>query len=190
MRENLYSSLTWHLLMVIEPVLASLRETLRSFEGGSEPEWKSQFGFVHDEWHEPGSRIEVPLPRLEGLPPSHWIGTFNGQTAGFLSFHHEAIASLNNVRRSPYNPLNLRAIGHPFPNEYYQIGDPHIFSFVVEQWHNGVHRDPRFGPEFLDPAHNVHLDVFWQFHQAVEEIYMTYLKNHGLAYEDVNHEVV
>jgi len=180
--------------MVIEPVFATLRETLQSFEGGTDGEWKTQFGFIHDEWHDPGSRIQVPLPRLEGLPSSHSIGTFQGQTVGFLSFHHEAIASLNNVRRSngmaPYRPLSLERIGHPFPNEYYQFGDPHIFSFLVESWHNGIHRDPRFGPEFLDPAHNVHMDVFWQFHQAVENIFMTYLRNRGLAYEDVNHEVV
>jgi hypothetical protein len=84
-------------------MLASLRETLQSVEDGALEDDKGQFGLVHDSWH--GNTVEVPSPRLAWLPVSHFIGTFNGQTVGFLSFHHEAIVSHDSVLSSNGGPL-------------------------------------------------------------------------------------
>ncbi len=158
--------------MVIESVLTNLRQELQIISGGTTQQFLDEFSPIHVEWH--NSR------------------TFDGDDIGFLSFHHEVILAHRDILTKNGEPVQgeMRRPRPPYRASIDAMTDPESFSNAIEDWHNSVHMNPIYPDDFMDPAVNIYLDIFWQFHTLIDNKFMSWLGTNGVNYDDVDHTVV
>lgn len=158
--------------MAIEPVITNLRQELRLISGGTTQQFLDQLAPLHVEWH--NSR------------------DFNGDPVGFLSFHHEVLTVYTDLLRRNGEPVQqeMRRPRPAYRRFIDTITAPADFSTAIEDWHNSVHMNPIYPDDFMDPARNIYLDLFWQFHTLIENKFMKWLTDNSTAYDDLDHTLV
>jgi hypothetical protein len=164
--------------MAIEPVLANLRQELQTISEGSTRQFEEEFAPVHVEWHSSDNNLGR--------------GTFQGDFIGFISFHHEVVLAHQAMRTKNGEPVEdeMRRPRPPYRDSIDTITDPENFSNALEGWHNRVHMNPIYPEDFMDPAVNIFLPLFWQFHTFIDNKFMAWLNNNNIQYDDVDHTVV
>jgi len=115
-----------------------------------------------------------PLDFLNALTTIHpWWHTRGSRFIGFLTFHKEVIlafqSSLATVSADAFYPPPLANPSPPYNPALDTINDLNQFSAQIEGWHNMVHMSPQFPPIFMDPARNIYLYQFWQFHHLIDQ---------------------
>jgi hypothetical protein len=160
----------------MEAVITDLRATLAAASAGTKKQFLVSFAPIHKKWH------------MSEMMGPH--GTFKGAAIGFLSFHHEVIS----VYRTKYAPsLAPGAMLHaapPYPALVDGITDPSQFSIAIEGWHNGVHRNKKYGANFADPVKNIYMARFWELHEFIDEKFTAFIKKNGLSYDGLDHSAV
>jgi len=159
-------------LLGIEHVVTILRNELQMLSDGTTKEFLDEFAPIHVEWH--ASR------------------DFDGDPIGFLSFHHEVVEAYVALLRKHHEPVQkaMRKPKPPYRKHIDTLTDPESFSNALEDWHNSVHMNPIYPPDFMDPAKNVYMNLFWKFHTLIDDKFMAWIKKNHIKYEDVNHIVV
>lgn len=158
--------------MAIEHVITNLRQTLETISAGTVKQFEDELAPIHVEWHH--ARV------------------FEDEPVGFLSFHHEVIQAHTTVLTR--NGVSVqKPMRNPKPHYRKHIDsltDPESFSQAIEDWHNSVHMNPIYPMDFMDPAKNIYMDLFWQFHTLIEDKFIVWLKKHNVKYDDVSHALV
>lgn len=159
--------------MTIETVVRELRDELQSISDGTTRQFLDDFAPIHVEWH--SSR------------------TFDGRPIGFLSFHHEVLA-VHTVLMKRNGEKVQKPMTRPKPAYRKHIDtltDQESFSNSLEDWHNSVHMNHHLYPmEFMDPAKNVYMGLFWRFHTLIDHKFTAWIKKNSLKYEDLDHQIV
>jgi hypothetical protein len=157
----------------MEAVITDLRAALAMMSAGTKKHFLTGFAPIHKKWH----MTEMSGPH----------GTFNRSPIGFLSFHREVIG----VYRARYVPsLASASMAHaapPYRTLIDNITDPAQFSVAIEGWHNGVHRNKKYGVNFADPTKNIYMARFWELHEFIDEKLTRYLTKNGLQYDTLDH---
>jgi hypothetical protein len=181
--------------VAIERVIVELRAYLRTISTSSIIHFESGFENTHMIWHR--NRV------------------FRNKSIGFLSFHHEVVNARNALIRKnggtpnrPWkgrnNPPGVPAGPNPrYPGTWIRtrlgvrnppslnsITNPQQFSNYLEMWHNEVHSNPEYPPQFGNSVVNVHMYLFWCWHALVEEIFLNWVRSHNLTYDGLNHAIV
>lgn len=164
--------------MAIEPVLRNLRDELEAISGGSTRQFEEEFAPIHVEWHDSDNSLGR--------------GTFEGDFIGFLSFHHEVVLAHRAVRRNNGEPVEreMRRPRPPYRRRIDTINGPEGFSDAIEGWHNRVHMNPIYPEDFMDPAVNIFLPLFWQFHTFIDNRFMDWLERRNIFFDDLDHTIV
>ncbi len=158
--------------MVTEPVLTNLRQELQTISAGTTQQFLDEFSPIHVEWH---NRRD-----------------FNGDNIGVLSFHHEVILAHADLLTRNGEPVQgeMRRPRPPYRGSIDVQPDAESFSNAIEDWHNSVHMNPIYPEDFMDPAVNIYMDIFWQFHTLIDNKFTAWLSANGMNYDDVDHTVV
>lgn len=158
--------------MAIESVLTNLRQELQTISEGTTRQFEEEFAPIHVEWH--NSR------------------TFDGDDIGFLSFHHEVVQAHKAMRMKNGEPVEseMRRPRPPYRRFIDALTDPESFSNAIEDWHNAVHMNRIYPEDFMDPALNIFMPLFWQFHTLIDNKFMSWLNNNNTEYDDVDHTVI
>jgi len=162
------------LRLPIEPVITSFRQKLQDISGGTKANFLKKFGTIHAKWH--------MAEMMSGG------GTFNGSRIGFLSFHHEVVT----VYVARFDP-SITPLTNPAPSYRQTIDkntDPLMFSHALEGWHNLVHRNPKYGPNFGNPRKNIKMKIFWQFHKFIDGNFQDWFSANNLNYDGLDHTLV
>lgn len=152
------------------------RDRFQQFVSASRRSFLGNLADVHVEWHD--------------------TRAINGSPIGFLSFHREMIKynaknrKRNNLSAVP-RAFTLSFVNSvsPWDRSLMNINNPANFSTGVERWHNIFHNSAGW-TDFHDPRLNIRDDRFWQFHKFIDNRFNKWLKDRGLAYQNVDHRIV
>jgi hypothetical protein len=163
-------------IMTIEPVVVKLRNRLNSISTGSKNDFLKKFSVIHARWHH--------AEMMDG------IGTFNGSTIGFLSFHHEVIRIYIGKFNQNLTAGSMAKPSPPYRKLIDSISDSLEFSHALEGWHGLVHMNPKYGPNFGNPTKNIYMPRFWNFHKFIEDKFLRWLEKNKIDYNDINHTMI
>ena len=163
--------------MTIEPAIIKLRAKLAVISAGSKSDFLAAFAVIHTKWH--------TSEMMSGQ------GKWNGSAYGFLSFHHEVLAVYQARFAPSLAPGTMAHTSPPFRPAIDNAPDAATFSNMLEDWHNSVHRNTtKYGANFADPAKNIYMPRFWQFHKFINIQFDQWLTAHGQVYDAIDHAVV
>jgi hypothetical protein len=192
--------------MATERVIVELRAFLRSISNASVMHFESGFENIHMTWHrnfmyngkpigflsfhhEVVNARNALIRKLGGTPPLPWKGRNNPPgdpplPAGPLPRYPGTW-----IQRSLNGPPP-RGFGDRNPPPLNNISDPRKFSQYIELWHNEVHSNRLYDPQFGNPQVNVHMRLFWNWHALMEQLFLGWMRNHNLTYDSIDHRIV
>jgi hypothetical protein len=161
-------------------VITEWRNFLQSISTGSQIEFESAVADPHAAWHR--SR------------------TFKGMPIGFFCFHHDYMAAHDAVIETNGGTAPPAWVGKndppgapdivpypdtpPYPDTIIQNTDPVQFSTGLEEWHDRVHMNPKYPPDFMDPRMNVYMPLFYCWHRLIDDYFMSWCAK-NISYDEI-----
>jgi hypothetical protein len=158
--------------MTVEKVIRDLRDELQTVSESDTRQFLDDFAPIHVEWHT--SR------------------RFDGMDIGFLSFHHEVIIAHTAILKKNGEKVQ-KAMTRPRPayrKHIDTVTDPEHFSNDLEDWHNSVHMNHIYPMDFMNPAKNIYMDLFWRFHTLIDNKFTAWIKRNSLEYGELDHTAI
>jgi hypothetical protein len=150
--------------MTEENVVTQFRNYLEGISKGTVEDFEEGFADIHAYWHMTRKFQDLPI--------------------GFLTLHsivvdyHDTVCRRNGKQVPPpwkgkNDPPGVPyEISPPYQQSIGKFTNPEVYSIKLENWHNSVHRNTQYPPDFIDPQKNIKMYLFWCWHRTINNLFL------------------